>query len=243
MTRNRTLGPAATAVVALAVVLATATAQDTDPECEWVEKVVLRPKFIGAATETGAFQWVKGQPLNVSVTGGTKEHRKAVAAVVDDFHAAIKGTPLKGMKLLPAGAGGTTVMVNFMPKARIPAALAQAGWPAKDVKLWEGDKQSFASQVFPYPTSKYVTARSLIFVSSDAADAGEVEWGVALSVAASLGVQFTSDYKESGFFGGAEGGPRLKAADRRLLAWYYTHVPPGTKEIGPLYAKHYPKGK
>jgi hypothetical protein len=216
---------------------------EEDQELAWAEDILIRADIWKKAPKTGTRLWLTAPKL--TILGGTKEQKQVVGDVVKHLNETLKSTPIKGIELLRSNDPRATLKVQFARRARIPAVAQVYRFPLPYVKEIARKKWSYASMFYSTPPNPWVVRSGLVLMSSDKEDADWLRSNTLNALCWLLGfMNHSKRYEKSVFF--LDGDRRTKEVqlserDRKLVRWYYNHVPPGTEELKMLFEKHWPK--
>jgi hypothetical protein len=117
----------------------------------------------------------------------------------------------------------------------------------KYVKALARRKSPWGVHYYANPTNRWIIRGSAVILSTDKEDAAELQRNALSALCFSLGfMNHSKRYEKSVFFQDADkksNEVKLTERDRKLLIWYYNHVPPGTDSLTTLFEKHWPKSK
>jgi hypothetical protein len=218
-------------------------AEGEDEELGWAEDVLLRADLFKKAPRTGTRLWQTAPKL--TLIGATKEQKKVVADIVKDLNETLESTPIKGIELLKPNDPRATIKVHFTRRARVATVAQLYRFDPLLVKEIAKKKWICASQFHPTPTNIWVVHSGVIILSSDKEHAGLLPNNALRSLCGLLGFLNNSKrYEKSVFYRDDDkvsNEVKLSERDRKLVRWYYNHVPPGTEELKKLFEKHWPK--
>jgi hypothetical protein len=218
-------------------------AEEDKEELAWAEDVLIRADIFNKAPRTGTRLWLTTPKL--TILGGTKEQKQVVADVVKNLNDTLKETPIKGIELLKPNDPRATLKVQFARRARI-ATVAQAyRFGPQIVKEIAKKKWTLASKFHAMPANRWVVQGGVVIVSSDKEDADWLQSNTLRGLCWVLGfMNHSNRFQKSAFY--QDGDRRSKEVqlserDRKLVLWYYNHVPPGTEDLKKLFEQHWPK--
>jgi hypothetical protein len=213
-----------------------ALATADDKTLQWVEEVVLRPALGGERTATR--RWIRSPRL--SIIGGSAKQRKAVNDAVKHLNETLKKTPIKKIAMGPTNDTTADIQVYFQIHSRLPEL-------ARTLRI-AGYKKKFLSLHWAFiDTEQFFILRSHVLLASDKLKKDpELRHNILWALAGALGLQNNSSiYKDSLFRGSAGNAQQLSDLDRKLIVFFYNHVPPGSAngEVAEAFKKNWPKGE
>jgi hypothetical protein len=232
------------------VPLALAAAAPPEPdqpndELLWAEDIVVRPNYILKADDSGARLWEAAPRL--AVIGGTAAQRKTVTEVVEDLNTTLKETPIRGIELVKPNDPTATLKVHLVKKSQLPTLAHGYGASPEVVKLMVKEKWGMYSHHNPSRRNKFVLQGGVALHASEPEHAGSLRHDILFQLTFVLGLANTSvRFEDSVFFHRKDhwsGAEHLSERDRKLVIWFYNHVPPGTTAIDKLYQEFWPRGK
>jgi hypothetical protein len=224
-------------------VLGEARAEAPGEELPWAEEVLLRGELAVEGTRTGTRRWLTAPRL--TILGGTKEQKKVVADAVAHLNEALRDTPIKGIELLKPHDGRATITVHFARRARLASVAQLYRLHPALVKQIKKKKWSYVSSILPTPANQWVVGSGILLLPSDPAYEATLPSLSLQGLCTLLGlIRRSNRFEKSVFFEDGEkksSEARLTERDRRLIVWYYNHVPPGTEVLDGLFEKHWPR--
>jgi hypothetical protein len=211
----------------------------------WVQQVVLRGDFVKQDDSTGTRKWVKTPKL--SVFGGTAAQQKVVARVVESLNELFKETPIERIEVVKPSDDKADIKLHLASRGKLPdlakdngiaenlvAEMRKGQWP-RFVSLLNNEKRELTSAV--------------IGIASDMAFASQFEHNVLRTLLYACGFANTSPIQKDSIFwreGNRNSSAKeLSELDRKLIVWFYKHVPPDSKNdvIYKMFVEHWDKKK
>lgn len=235
----------ALAVVALfAAVPSPATEPDLKTQ-NWVERVILRGDFFEMDDQTGTRKWVKTPKL--SIFGGTPAQQKTVAQVVQSLNELFKQTPLKEIELGKPDDAKADIKLHLVARDKLADVAGENNVPANLVA--EIRKEKWSRFVSLLNNEKRELTCAVIGLASDPGSAGQLEHNVLRGLLWACGFANTSPaFKDSIFWrekNQFSTAAKLSERDRKLIVWFYNHVPPDSKSdvVHQMMVEHWDKPK
>ena len=191
--------------------------------------VTLRPTF--GADKSGTRRWT--HTPTVSLFDASSQETQLLQEVLDDLNEPIAKTKLKKLTLGPPNNKKAEILVHFTLHKNLPAL-------AKSVQFnnYEETMPAFTSV---QGNNKYELVKATTALATDKLEGDRLRAQATAGMMGSLGfLNSSSKVKESVFAGGAT---KLAEIDRKLLVFFYNHIPPAcdAAELIDAYKKHWPK--
>jgi hypothetical protein len=212
-------------------------------DLRWIEEIVLRARFALKEDETGTRRWQDVPKLTVA--GATAQQRKVIEEVVNQLNEVLKDTPIQKIQILKPNDPTATIKVLLVRKEQIPLTAAKFTQDAEFIQLLRKEKSTGFTLISDTP--RRVILEITVGLANDPELAKEFRFQVLDSLLWGLGFSnYSALFEDSFFYRSDRKGPaevKLTPRDRRLISWFYNHVPPGTTQerIADIYERHWPK--
>jgi hypothetical protein len=200
-----------------------------DDVFEWIQAITLRPTF--GADKSGTRRWT--HTPTVSLFDASSQDLQMMHDVLDDLNEPIAKTKLKKLTLGRANDKKAEIQVHFALNKKLPAL-------AKSVQF-NNYEETWPSFTSVQGNDKYELTKATTALAIDKLEGDRLRAQATVGMMGALGfLNSSSKVKESVFAGGS---PKLTDVDRKLLVFYYNHVPPASDspELSAAYKKHWPK--